>query len=100
VTVYVDKAAHPYGGMIMCHMIADTPDELRTMADRIGVALKWFQHRASTPHFDIARSKRALAIAAGAVELERREFVAAMRRIRATWPRGVHGGWLLSSPRP
>jgi hypothetical protein len=94
VSVYVDGSAHAFGRMVMCHMIADTPAELRAMALRIGVALRWFQAEASIPHFDIAKSKRAAAIAAGAIELERRDFVAVMRRIRSTWP--VAGGrWLL-----
>lgn len=78
----------------MCHMIADTPAELRAMAERIGVALKWFQHSASTPHFDIAKSKRALAIESGALELDCRPFVNAMKRIRQTWPHSC-GRWLL-----
>lgn len=58
------------GRMRMCHMVADTSLELLEMADRIGVDRKWIQH-AGTPkeHFDIATSKRALAVAAGAVEL-------------------------------
>jgi hypothetical protein len=75
-------------------MIADTPEELRAMAEEIGVALKWFQATASVPHFDIAKSKRALAIAAGAIEVDRKEFVGAMKRIRASWPVS-NGLWLL-----
>lgn len=78
----------------MCHMIADTPAELSAMAERIGVDPKWFQSHASTPHFDIAKSKRALAVAAGAVELEMRPFVAVMKRIRQSWPH-ERGLWLL-----
>lgn len=39
--VYVDPAQHPFGRMIMCHMWADTLDELLAMADRIGVQRKW-----------------------------------------------------------
>lgn len=97
--VYVDKSAHGFGRMVMCHMIADTPAELRAMAERIGVALKWFQANASTPHFDIAKGKRALAIAAGAIELERRAFVDAMKRIRQTWPHD-RGRWLLEGAPP
>lgn len=90
-SVYVDKAANGYGRMVMCHMIADTPDELHAMANKIGVARRWFQDprmmNVSTPHYDICKSKRALAIAAGAIECERNDFVAAVRRIRAseTW---------------
>lgn len=72
-TVYVDPARHPFGRMMMCHMMADTTEELLAMADRIGVARRWIQ-RAGTPHehFDIAKSKRALAVTAGAVEVDPR----------------------------
>jgi hypothetical protein len=71
--VYVDNARHPFGRLIMCHMWADTLDELLAMADRIGVSRKWLQQppKASWVHFDIAQSKRALAIAAGAIETDK-----------------------------
>lgn len=71
--VYVDHAIHPFGRMIMCHLWADTEDELMAMVDRIGVARKWVQRppKASWLHFDIAKSKRALAVAAGAIETDR-----------------------------
>jgi hypothetical protein len=94
VSVYVDNSRNPYRRMVMCHMIADTPAELAAMAIRIGVQRKWFQGDASIPHFDICLTKRALAVAAGAIELERRPFVDAMRRIRTTWPHH-NGKWLL-----
>ena len=89
-TVYVDRARNSYGRMLMCHMIADTPDDLHAMADRIGVARRWFQQppKASFWHYDIAQTKRALAIAAGAVDCERNAFVDHLRRIRAS---GVFG---------
>jgi hypothetical protein len=91
-SVYVDKSANSFGRMVMCHMIADTPDELRQMAIKIGVSLHWFQSQASVPHFDIAKGKRALAIVHGAVELERRPFVDKFKEIRQTWPRTA-AGW-------
>jgi hypothetical protein len=86
VSVYVDRARNGYGRMIMCHMIADTPDELHAMADRIGVARRWFQTppKASMWHYDIAQSKRTLAIEAGAICCDRNTFVDAVRRIRAS----------------
>ena len=90
----MDKAAHAFGRMKMCHMIADTPMELTMMCIRIGVKLKWFQAEASTPHFDIAKGKKELALAAGAVELDRRPYVEVMQRIRQTWPK-ENGRWLL-----
>jgi len=64
--VYVDESKHPYGRMMMCHMMADTTEELLAMADRIGVARRWLQ-KAGTPyeHFDISKGKRAEASANG-----------------------------------
>lgn len=80
-TVYVDDSVHRYGRMIMCHMVAVDLDELHAMADRIGVDRKWFQDprtmRVSRPHYDIAKSKRALAIAAGAVAVDKYQMVVA-----------------------
>jgi hypothetical protein len=35
-TIYVDDMKAAFGRMKMCHMIADTDDELHAMADRIG----------------------------------------------------------------
>lgn len=81
--VYVDNARIPYGRMIMCHMLADTDEELRAMARKIGVQLKWHQKPGtSRSHFDICLSKREKAIALGAVEVTRREVGALVRRKR------------------
>lgn len=93
-SVYVDKSRNGFGRMVMCHLIADTPAELRAMALKIGLNLRWFQARASTPHFDISQSKKAMAIAAGAIELDRRPFVDVMKRIRNAWPH-MDGCWQL-----
>lgn len=89
--VYVDRVNIRYGRMVMCHMIADTEAELHAMADRIGVQRKWFQDtsKASFPHYDIAQSKKALAIKAGAIECDRKAFVGHVRRLRPVW--GVYG---------
>lgn len=82
----MDAATNSYGRMMMCHMLADTPDELHAMADRIGVARRWFQAppKASFWHYDVCMSKRALAVSAGAIECDRNALVAALRRIRAS----------------
>lgn len=68
--VYVDASLYSFGRMKMCHMTADTIDELHQMADRIGVARRWFQDK-RTPHYDICKSKRALALQFGAIEMTR-----------------------------
>jgi hypothetical protein len=71
--------------MVMCHMMADTTDELLAMADRIGVARKWIQHPGTErEHFDVCKTKRALAVEAGAIEFGRAELVALLRRKRST----------------
>lgn len=78
-TVYVDDMRARYGRLIMCHMIADTEDELHEMAQSIGVARRWYQR----DHYDIALSKRAQALQLGAKSITWRNcalMMAARRR--------------------
>lgn len=71
--VYVDDMRAPYGRMIMCHMLADTDDELHAMAARIGVARRWHQKSGTAhSHYDICLSKRAKAVELGAIEIDKR----------------------------
>jgi len=82
-TVYVDDMRANFGRMVMCHMLADTDEELHAMAARIGVQRRWWQspEQTSGSHYDIALSKRALAVAAGAIEITWRQAgVMNMRR--------------------
>lgn len=83
-TVYVDDMRASYRRMIMCHMIAETPAELHAMADRIGVPRRWHQG----DHYDIAQSKRKLAVAAGAVEVSQRQLAAMAYLARCGAPMG------------
>jgi len=99
-TVYVDDMEAGFGRMKMCHMLADTDDELHTMADRIGVARRWWQSPAKTSgsHYDIAKSKRALAVTAGAVQITLRQAAAMNFRRRVTGSLGSPDdavGWML-----
>jgi hypothetical protein len=84
-TVYVDDMRAKFGRMIMCHMIADTDEELHAMAAKIGVARKWHQ---SPPkhdsHYDVSLGCRAQAVAAGAVEITWRQCGAMNFRRRVT----------------
>ncbi len=99
-TVYVDDMRAAFGRMIMCHMWADTLDELLAMADRIGVRRKWIQghpelsfgkHRkASWVHFDISRGKRSLAVFSGAVETDRYGPVLHTTHLRLAWAIANH----------
>lgn len=87
-TVYVDDMHRfPMGrfrGMRMSHMVASDETELHAMAERIGVARRWYQG----DHYDIALSKRALAVQAGAVEVELRTLAAMayVKRVTGTMP--------------
>lgn len=83
-TVYVDDMKAKFGRMIMCHMIADDPEELREMARKIGVPVEWVQYpNTYKEHFDIALSKRAAAVAAGAREITWRESSAMVQHRRS-----------------
>lgn len=79
-TVYVDDmhkySLGRYGRMKMPHMIADNPEELHRMADHISVARRWYQG----DHYDIAISKRTLAVQGGAVEVSMNELSSMARR--------------------
>jgi hypothetical protein len=81
-SVYVDRARNPYGRMLMSHLLADSLEELHAMADTIGVKRRWFQPK-STPHYDICQEKKQLALAAGALEIDRHTVVGLIRRYRA-----------------
>ena len=83
-TVYVDDVRHRFGRMVMCHMWADSHDELLAMAAAIGVDRKWLQEppKASWVHFDISLDKKRLALKRGAVLTDKYgplEFVARLK---------------------
>lgn len=67
-----------------CHMFSDQPDmkDLHAIADKIRLKPEWFQGTASTPHYDLMPERRAAAVAAGAVEVDRRRAVEIWRALR------------------
>lgn len=73
-TVYVGDPVWPLGRMKMCHMVADTLDELHAMADAIGMKREWFQD-SRYKHYDVSKGKREQAIRLGAVEISDREII-------------------------
>jgi hypothetical protein len=74
--VYVDDMRAPFRRMIMCHMAADTTDELNAMADKIGVQRKWIQYPGTwKEHYDICLEMRAKAIQFGAVPITKLQLV-------------------------
>lgn len=75
-SVYVDDMEAPFGRMKMCHMYADTHEELIEMANKIKVALKWIQYpkHPIKEHFDICLSKKKLALEFGAIATTWRDY--------------------------
>ena len=74
--VYVDDMFQPFGRMIMCHMMADTADELMQAAKRIDLPARYLQCPGTwKEHFDVSKTKRAAAVAAGAIEISQGELV-------------------------
>jgi hypothetical protein len=92
VTVYVDGIAE-YGDVAKrnglrttqwAHLVADTPEELHTFAERIGLRRSWFQNADNYRwHYDVTPAKRTAAIKAGAVEIDRRKLAEIMAQRRA-----------------
>ncbi len=70
-----------------CHMFARLADveALHAFAASIGLKRAWFQEdpRGGHSHYDLTVGKRALAIAAGAIELDRTAAVMLWRENRA-----------------
>ena len=83
-TVYVDDVRHHFGRMVMCHMWADTVEELHDMADRLGLRRSWFQKppKASWEHYDVSLGLKAKAIAAGAVLTDKYGPIEHIARLR------------------
>lgn len=77
-SVYVDNYCAAYRGMKMSHLAADSLDELHEMAERLGLRREWFQDK-NLPHYDVCKSKRALAIKLGAKEVSSRKIVEVAR---------------------
>ena len=67
--------------MLMCHMIADSHEELLEMAGKIGVDRKWIQSEGTyREHFDICKAKRGIAIKNGAVEVTSRQLAEKLKQ--------------------
>ncbi len=87
--VYVDDMNAKYGRMIMCHMLADSDEELHEMAQKIGVQRRWHQHP-DTPksHYDICLAKKKLAVEFGAIEISWRDAAGIVRKRKVESDRG------------
>jgi hypothetical protein len=83
-TVYVDTMQAHFKGMLMCHMIADSEQELHAMAAAIGLERKAYQR----DHYDISMDRKQLAMQRGAREIGMRELAAMVFLGRVGQPLG------------
>ncbi|HET6807236.1 MAG TPA: DUF4031 domain-containing protein [Frateuria sp.] len=90
-TVYVDDMRAPLGRMVMCHMVADTDDELHAMARQLGLPRRYHQAppKVRNSHYDICLAKRVRAVELGAVQITARQLAAMCRQRRETGSLGT-----------
>lgn len=71
-TVYVDRLPSQGWGRWNggAHMLATDLQELHDLAAAIGLRRDWFQDHTTFAHYDLTASKRTLAVARGATEIE------------------------------
>lgn len=63
-----------------CHMFADSIEELKIFAVKIGLAKSWFQNNNILPHFDLTEGMRKKAVSYGAIEISDKDFTERLRR--------------------
>jgi hypothetical protein len=80
-SVYVNKLRTRYGGLSLCHLLADSPSELHEMAAILGLEPSLFQAD-KIPHYDLSLAKRDQAIAAGALVIDRAQLALLMVKYR------------------
>jgi len=86
--VYVDSLfrfpGHPrFPWAQSCHLFADSAEELHAFARELGMKVEWSQlGRRGVLHYDLNPERRALALALGAIALDRRSSVAKWRALR------------------
>ena len=85
-TCYVDAVRHYPGAGLrfseFCHLLADSPEELHAMADRIGMPRRFFQDHPWRWHYDLPAHLRDAAVRLGAKELTMHEVGALLRERR------------------
>ncbi len=81
--VYIDDLAVLLRGRRMCHMAADSLEELHAMAEKVGIGREWF-HDGDTPinkrlrlhsHYDVNLRESKLVIEQGAIVVQAADMV-------------------------
>jgi hypothetical protein len=80
--IYVDSPVFKKsagGRKSYAHMVADSIEEVREFAERIGVKKHFWHSQEALSHFDITSDQQTLALAAGAKLVTSRELVSLAR---------------------
>jgi hypothetical protein len=84
VACYVDTVRdYPNAGLRhsrFCHLLADTREELHTMAEALGIPHRYFQDHPWRWHHDLPEPLRARAVELGAREITMHEVGALLKR--------------------
>jgi len=60
----------------VCHLTADSEDQLHKFASMLGLRREWFQHGSvkRLPHYDLTSGRRRVAVELGAIQITRNEM--------------------------
>lgn len=71
----VDESGGRWRWRNYCHLFSDSLDDLHAHAAALGLKRAYFQDLPGFPHYDLTKTKRALAIKNGAQKITTREMV-------------------------
>ena len=54
----------------ICHLVADSPDELHEFAKKLGVSSEWFEPHSKCPYYNLTGNRREAALKLGATEID------------------------------
>lgn len=99
---YVDNSNNPRGRHRVCHLFADTTEELIQIGKKLGLNERWVSMRGTHLEcFDLWRSKRTKAIKHGAISITRERVAEIIEekkiRFSASWKHDFPDGKGLAS---
>lgn len=87
--IYVDAAIYRWRGQVWCHVFSPDIPALHRFMQQLGARREWFQDpdtmRVSWPHYDAPEKRRAAALEAGAIALDRHQTVVMSKLIIGQW---------------
>lgn len=81
-TVFVDNERIAWRGKLWCHLVADSLDELHEFAIALGLQRRWFQDKASYPHYDVTTAVRERALRQGALPGTKAQIIGSAKLLR------------------